>query len=155
MYKDLLETARSLLSGWLSNLRNCISHICQGTRTGHINIKMETKQPSSIFSRLFQLYITAPCAQSWICLLPSCTRCGTTALPPIKTSSDLFRLFKQRLFLLLLHDFLNHLALNFDLSFILIQFTAQGNSLCLLPVHLLKALPTLSGTALLCLEPPF
>lgn len=73
IYKDLLETDRSVLSGWLSNLRNCISHIRQGTRTGHINVKTGTKQPPSVFSRLFQLYITVLHAQSWICLPPSCT----------------------------------------------------------------------------------
>lgn len=70
MYKNLLETARSVLSGWLPNLRNYISCICQNTRTGHINLKTGTEQPSSVFSRLFQLYITVLCAQSWICLPP-------------------------------------------------------------------------------------
>lgn len=35
------------------NLRNYISHICRGIRTGHINLKTGTKQPSSVFFQAF------------------------------------------------------------------------------------------------------
>lgn len=93
MYKDLLEADRSVLSGWLSNLRNCISHIYQGTRAGHINVKTGTKQPSSVFSSLSSY-------TSLFCMPSHESVCDPSALKSqpyrlIKISSDLFRLFKD------------------------------------------------------------
>lgn len=66
------------------------------------------------------------------CIDLSASLMGRAHPLPSKISSDSFKLFNQRLLLLPLSSFLNYLALNLDLSFILTQ-SCQGPQPVLAP----------------------